>query len=52
MTKLPFYCCSLSLTPFKNAVCSPDGIVFDLLAIIPYIKKYKKNPVTGKELKM
>ncbi|EGR33135.1 peptidyl-prolyl cis-trans isomerase, putative [Ichthyophthirius multifiliis] len=51
MTKLPFFCCSLSLTPFKNPVCSPDGIVFDLISIIPYIKKYKKNPVTGQDLK-
>lgn len=31
MSKLPFFCCSLSLTPFKNAMCSPDGIVFDIM---------------------
>ncbi|KAL4481435.1 hypothetical protein ABPG74_007524 [Tetrahymena malaccensis] len=52
MSKLPFFCCSLSLTPFKNPVCSPDGIIFDIMSIIPYIKKYKKNPVTGEDLKI
>ena len=30
IAKLPFFCCSLSLLPFENAVCSPDGIVFDI----------------------
>lgn len=31
LSKLPFNCCSLSMTPFKNPVCSPDGIVFDIM---------------------
>ena len=48
--KLPFYCCALSLLPFKTPVCTRDGIIFDLLYIIPYIKKYKKNPITGEAL--
>ena len=48
--KLPFYCCSLSLAPFTNPVCTSDGMIFDLLHILPYIKKYKKNPVTGTQL--
>eukprot|EP00285_Hemiselmis_virescens_P005357 CAMPEP_0173398816 /NCGR_PEP_ID=MMETSP1356-20130122/43052_1 /TAXON_ID=77927 ORGANISM="Hemiselmis virescens, Strain PCC157" /NCGR_SAMPLE_ID=MMETSP1356 /ASSEMBLY_ACC=CAM_ASM_000847 /LENGTH=251 /DNA_ID=CAMNT_0014358397 /DNA_START=12 /DNA_END=763 /DNA_ORIENTATION=- len=29
---------------------TPDGCVFDMLNIIPYISKYKKCPVTGKAL--
>ncbi|KAI8876163.1 hypothetical protein K501DRAFT_157172, partial [Backusella circina FSU 941] len=48
--RLPFYCCSLSLQPFEHPVCTPDGIIFDLMHIIPYIKKYGTNPVTGEKL--
>ncbi|KAI8376525.1 peptidyl-prolyl cis-trans isomerase-like 2 [Radiomyces spectabilis] len=48
--RLPFYCCSLSLQPFEHPVCTADGIVFDLIHIIPYIKKYGTNPVTGEPL--
>ncbi|KAI8139556.1 peptidyl-prolyl cis-trans isomerase-like 2 [Fennellomyces sp. T-0311] len=48
--RLPFYCCSLSLQPFDHPVCTPDGIIFDLIHIIPYIKKYGTNPVTGEKL--
>ena len=29
--KLPFYCCALSLQPFQDPVCTPDGIIFDLV---------------------
>lgn len=49
--KLPFYCCSLSFMPFKDPVCLKDGIIFDIVNILPYIKKYHKNPVTGKPIK-
>ncbi|KAI7884102.1 peptidyl-prolyl cis-trans isomerase-like 2 [Lichtheimia hyalospora FSU 10163] len=48
--RLPFYCCSLSLQPFEHPVCTPEGIIFDLVHIIPYIKKYGTNPVTGEKL--
>jgi peptidyl-prolyl cis-trans isomerase-like protein 2 len=30
IAKLPFFCCSLSLMPFENAVCTEDGILFDV----------------------
>mmetsp|Transcript_8490 Transcript_8490/g.12727 ORF Transcript_8490/g.12727 Transcript_8490/m.12727 type:complete len:511 (-) Transcript_8490:209-1741(-) len=50
--RLPFDCCALSLRPFENPVASPEGIVFDLVNIVPYIKKNKKNPVTGEPLKL
>jgi len=49
--KLPFYCCSLSFMPFSDPVCLKDGTIFDLVNILPYIKKYHKNPVTGKPIK-
>jgi peptidyl-prolyl cis-trans isomerase-like protein 2 len=27
---LPYYCCALSLQPFEDPVCTPDGVVFDI----------------------
>ncbi|KAF9972697.1 Peptidyl-prolyl cis-trans isomerase cyp8 [Actinomortierella ambigua] len=48
--RLPFDCCSLSLQPFENPVCTEDGIVFDLMNIVPYLKKYGTNPATGEKL--
>ncbi|KAI9485379.1 MAG: peptidyl-prolyl cis-trans isomerase-like 2 [Benjaminiella poitrasii] len=50
--RLPFYCCSLSLQPFEHPVCTSEGVIFDLVHIIPYIKKYGTNPVTGEKLEM
>ena len=52
MKKLPFYCCSLSFTPFNDPVCLIDGTIFDIINILPYIKKFKKNPITGFPLKI
>lgn len=49
--KLPFYCCSLSFVPFNDPVCLQDGTIFDIVNILPYIKKFKKNPITGMPLK-
>lgn len=48
--RLPFSCCAISLVPFEIPVCSPDGIVFDLTNIIPFLKKHAINPVSGKPL--
>ncbi|CAI8588990.1 unnamed protein product [Vicia faba] len=49
--RLPFYCCALTFTPFEFPVCTPDGSVFDVMHITPYIVKYGKHPVTGAPLK-
>ncbi|KAJ9105111.1 hypothetical protein QFC20_004398 [Naganishia adeliensis] len=57
--RLPFDCCALSLQPFTNPVAAitegtdgspPRADVFDLLNIVPYIRKYHTNPVTGAPL--
>ncbi|KAF9431601.1 RING-type E3 ubiquitin-protein ligase ppil2 [Entomortierella beljakovae] len=48
--RLPFDCCSLSLQPFEHPVCTEDGIIFDLVNIIPYLKKFGTNPATGEKL--
>uniref|UniRef100_A0A1D1YC95 Peptidyl-prolyl cis-trans isomerase-like 2 n=1 Tax=Anthurium amnicola TaxID=1678845 RepID=A0A1D1YC95_9ARAE len=49
--RLPFYCCSLTFTPFEDPACTIDGSVFDVMNIVPYIRKYGKHPVTGAPLK-
>ncbi|TXT08649.1 hypothetical protein VHUM_02777 [Vanrija humicola] len=57
--RLPFDSCALSLQPFRNPVAvvadtapgeQPRADVFDLLNIVPYVRKFKTNPVTGKPL--
>lgn len=48
--RLPYYCCSLSLQPFEHPVCTPEGVVFDILSIVPWIKERGMNPVTGEPL--
>lgn len=48
--RLPFTHCALSFLPFEDPVCTPEGIIFDLTHIAPYLKKYGLNPVTGKKL--
>jgi peptidyl-prolyl cis-trans isomerase-like protein 2 len=48
--RLPFYCCALTFTPFENPVCTPDGTVFDLVNILPWLKKHGTNPITGMPL--
>ncbi|XP_021751391.1 peptidyl-prolyl cis-trans isomerase CYP65-like [Chenopodium quinoa] len=50
--RLPFYCCALTFTPFEIPTCTQDGCVFETMHIIPYIRKYGKNPVTGAPLKL
>ena len=52
--KTPFDYCNLTMQPFEDPYCALDegnqGIIFDLVAIVPYIKKHKKNPITGAAL--
>lgn len=44
---LPFDCCALTLTPFTNPACTPDGVLFETSAIMPYLMKHGRDPVTG-----
>ncbi|CAM9290422.1 unnamed protein product, partial [Phaeothamnion confervicola] len=47
---LPFDCCAMSLRPFETPVCTRDGVVFDILEVMPYVRKQKRNPVDGTPL--
>ncbi|GMH41521.1 hypothetical protein BSKO_09431 [Bryopsis sp. KO-2023] len=51
-TKLPFYCCAITFTPFEDPVCSPDGCVFDIVHAMPYIRKFHRHPVSGEPLEV
>ncbi|XP_012057135.1 PREDICTED: peptidyl-prolyl cis-trans isomerase-like 2 [Atta cephalotes] len=48
--RLPYDHCCLSLQPFEHPYCDLHGNVFELEAILQYIKQYKHNPITGKPL--
>ncbi|XP_018576018.1 peptidyl-prolyl cis-trans isomerase-like 2 [Anoplophora glabripennis] len=50
--RLPFDHCCLSLQPFEIPYCDLDGNIFDLEALLPFLKKYKINPVTGNPLEL
>lgn len=45
---LPFDCCAISLRPILGTpMATKEGHTFDLLNIVPYLKKYRRHPVTG-----
>ena len=46
--RLPLTHCAVSLVPFEHPYMDNDGNVFDLEAIMAFIKKFKINPVSGK----
>ncbi|XP_031426157.1 RING-type E3 ubiquitin-protein ligase PPIL2 [Clupea harengus] len=48
--RLPFDHCSLCLQPFEYPMCTTEGVVFDLMSIVPWIKKFGTNPATGEKL--
>ncbi|KAF4074236.1 hypothetical protein AMELA_G00237370 [Ameiurus melas] len=48
--RLPFDHCSLSLQPFEYPMCTDEGVVFDLMSIVPWIKKFGTNPISGEKL--
>ncbi|XP_033116993.1 RING-type E3 ubiquitin-protein ligase PPIL2-like [Anneissia japonica] len=48
--RLPFDHCSLSLQPFEHPYCTKEGVIFDLTSILPYLKRYGLNPITGEQM--
>ncbi|XP_041348472.1 RING-type E3 ubiquitin-protein ligase PPIL2-like [Gigantopelta aegis] len=48
--RLPFHSCSLSMQPFEHPLCMKDGVIFDLMNIVPFLKKYGLNPATGEKM--
>ena len=50
--RLPFHCCAITFTPFEDPVCTDDGTTFDIVHIVPYIKKFGRHPVKGTPLEL
>lgn len=50
LAKLPFDHCALTLKPFETPVCTQDGTVYELLAIIPFLRQHGTDPMTGKKM--
>eukprot|EP00878_Enallax_costatus_P005031 GHUV01005291.1.p1 GENE.GHUV01005291.1~~GHUV01005291.1.p1 ORF type:complete len:453 (+),score=156.64 GHUV01005291.1:285-1643(+) len=50
--RLPFNCCAITFTPFEDPVCTEDGTVYDIVNVVPYVKKHGKHPVTGAPLEL
>lgn len=46
--RLPYDHCCLCLQPFDDPYTDDGGNVFELQAILEFVKKFKINPVTGK----
>lgn len=46
--RLPYDCCSITMIPFETPYSDLDGNVFELEAIIDFLKTFKVNPITGK----
>ncbi|KAF2759125.1 peptidyl-prolyl cis-trans isomeras-like protein-like 2 [Pseudovirgaria hyperparasitica] len=49
--RLPFNFCAVSLQPFKQPVCTSDGVIFDWENILEWLKKHGTNPINGTPLK-
>lgn len=49
--RLPFDSCCISLAPFDNPMVDSAGNCFELLNVVPWLKQYGTNPVTGKKMK-
>ncbi|CAL4211333.1 unnamed protein product, partial [Meganyctiphanes norvegica] len=48
--RLPYSHCTLSLLPYSHPYCDPKGNIFDLEALLPFLRKFKVNPVSGEPL--
>ena len=52
LVRLPFHCCALTFTPFEDPVCTDDGACFDVLNIVPFVRRHHKHPLTGEPLEL
>lgn len=47
---LTFDRCALTFTPWETPVATPDGWIFDLAAVVPFLRRYKVSPSSGAPL--
>ncbi|GAA5827473.1 hypothetical protein JCM11251_003827 [Rhodosporidiobolus azoricus] len=50
LSKLPFDCCALTLKPFDTPVATTNGTIYELMAIIPFLREHGTDPMTGEKL--
>jgi len=50
--RLELDCCSISFMPFTHPVCSPQGHIFELENIVPYVQKYHRNPCNNEAMEL
>lgn len=48
--RLPYDHCTITMAPFDTPYCDNDGNIFELEAILEFLKAFKVNPITGKPL--
>ena len=48
---LPFDSCALSLQPYETPTCTEDGVMFDSLNIMGFLKEHKCNPITSEPMR-
>lgn len=48
--RLPFDHCALSLQPFNHPYCNEQGVIYDLDNIVPFLKRFNVDPITGQKL--
>lgn len=48
--RLPFDCCCLTMVPYELPYCDPAGNVFELQAIVDFLKHFKVNPISGQAM--
>lgn len=48
--RLPYDFCCITHIPFEHPYCDPEGNIFELEAIVNFLKVFKKNPITGQPL--
>ncbi|XP_037950047.1 RING-type E3 ubiquitin-protein ligase PPIL2 [Teleopsis dalmanni] len=46
--RLPYDHCCITMIPFDMPYCDADGNIFELEAILAFLKAFKVNPITGK----
>ena len=51
--RLPYDCCAISLQPCVDPVAVRVGVkayLFDIVSLVPFLRKYQRNPVTGEPM--
>ena len=44
---LPLDCCALTLVKIQDPVCTPNGVMFETTALLPFLRQHHTDPVTG-----